>query len=77
MDASGETFGNEGGPVSRQVLLENFERVTTLFGIPRSENEGQIGGERLLAYEFVHELATDAQSQAAGEGELVRYDSAR
>jgi hypothetical protein len=77
VDASGETFGNEGGPVRRQLLLECFKRVTALFGIPRSEYKCQVGGERLPAYEFVYELAADAQSQAAGDGELARHSPTR
>ena len=72
VNASRETFGNEGGPILLQVLLESFECVTTLLAITRSKDEGQLGREWLFAYELVNELAADAQSQAAGKGKSVR-----
>jgi hypothetical protein len=76
VDALGETMGNEGGPIRRQVLLECFKRVTALLRIPRSEYDGQLGGERLLVYEFVYELVADAQSQTTVDGKLARDNAA-
>ena len=67
MDSSSETFGNEGVPVGGQLLLENFKCVTTLFGIPRGEDECQMGGDWLYSYVFVYEPSADTQSQSAGE----------
>lgn len=77
VDAFGETFGNERGPIGSQVLLEGFECGIALCGITRSEYEGQVGSERLLAYEFVYELVADAQSQTTIDGKLVRDSAAR
>jgi hypothetical protein len=59
VDSSSETFGNEGGPVSGQLLLENFKCVTTLFGIPGGEDERQMSGDWLYAYVFVYEFSAD------------------
>ena len=53
------------------MLLECFKGVTALLCIPRSEYDGQLGGERLLAYEFVYELVADAQSQTTADGKLA------
>ena len=72
MDSSSEALGNERGPVGGQLLLENFKCVTTLFGIPRGEDERQMGSEWLYAYVFVYEPSTDTQSQPTGEETLVR-----
>lgn len=77
MDSSSETFGNEGGPVGGQLLLENIKCGIALFGIPRGEDERQMGGEWLYAYVFVYEPSTDTQSQPAGDETLVRYKSER
>lgn len=77
MDSSSETFGNEGVPVGGQLLLESFKGVTTLFGIPRGEDERQMGGDWLYSYVFVYKPSADTQSQSAGEEILVRYKSER
>ena len=77
MDSSSETFGNEGGPVGGQLFLENFKCAATLFGIPRGEDECQMGGDWLYSYVFVYEPSADTQSQPAGGKTLVRYKSER